>query len=339
MKRSSAFSTGTSSVWSNLGVRLLWIIAGGYILLFALGAGLAAWTASPSTCATCHEIAPAVASWKTSPHADVGCPSCHEPVRPLYRYPETFVWRAEMLQRDVAAHRANPNASSLTTEQANLRPVPDQNCLQCHDLTREVTLPAGLTMDHAKHVARNKSCVSCHRFTAHPVPDAEKPMVLMEQCFACHGRQPGAKAPGICTECHPKSFTMRPQSHEPAAAWLQNHGKAALANRQPCSMCHDNSFCTGCHGLNMPHPADWAKGNPPEHAAVAKQNSKVCVRCHGPAPNLCSMCHHKGFDPNKGPWASNHAPTVSKFGVTFCLSCHDELFCFGCHGQMGAKAQ
>jgi hypothetical protein len=90
----------------------------------------------------------------------------------------------------------------------------------------------------------------------------------------------------------------------------------------------------------MPHPVDWAKGTTPLHAQAATTNSQVCVQCHGPAPNLCNMCHHKGYDPTKGPWASNHAATVSERGASFCLGCHDELFCNGCHGKPGGpKAQ
>ena len=335
MSRPPLFGKGSSALWSKLGIRLLWIVAIGYLVLMAVAAGIAAWSASPTTCSSCHEIKHAVDLWKISPHAQIGCPSCHEPVRPLYRLPEMFVWRAQMLLRDINAHRANPNASQLTTAQANLRPVPDQNCLQCHDLTRQVTLPPGLVMDHAKHVARNKSCISCHYSTAHPPPDTEKAILLMQRCFNCHGSQSGAKAPGACTECHPKDFSQRPASHSPSYAWLQHHGKAALANKQPCFMCHRETFCTNCHGLNMPHPANWAKGNPPLHAQFAQTNSQVCVQCHGAAPNLCSMCHHQGFNPNNGPWASNHAATVSERGASFCLGCHDELFCNGCHGRPG----
>jgi nitrate/TMAO reductase-like tetraheme cytochrome c subunit len=335
---SQTFHPNFKNMWSNLGVRLLWIAAAAYILFMALGAGLASFTAQPSTCATCHEIAPAVESWKTSPHAQVGCPKCHQPVTSWVAFPATLVWRGQMLQRDVTAHRANPLASKLTTVQANSRPVPDENCLQCHDLTRAVTLPNGLVMDHAKHVARNRSCVSCHYFTAHPVPDAQKQLVLMARCFQCHGRQPGAKAPGTCTECHPASFNMRPESHTPSDRWLAEHGKIAKVDRKPCAMCHDPKFCNDCHVLPMPHPAGWAARPNPLHAAVAKQDPKVCERCHGPAPNLCNMCHHKGFDPKSGPWASHHAPTVSTFGVPFCLSCHDELFCMTCHAREGGPA-
>jgi nitrate/TMAO reductase-like tetraheme cytochrome c subunit len=337
----SARSAGPSS--SPL-VRFIWIVAGGYLLILALAAGLASWTATPSMCASCHEIAPAVASWKTSAHARVGCPECHEPVRPWYRFPETFLFRAQMLKRDVDAHRLNPDASSLTTAAANLRPVPDENCLQCHDLVREVTPPTGLIIDHAKHVERNKSCVSCHRWTAHPPTDAEKPLLMMAQCFQCHGRAPGSKAPGTCTECHPKSFSMRPLSHRDQKAWLDTHGKVAKADRRQCVMCHDESFCTGCHGLAMPHPAGWVKqggtltGGTPQHAAVAKQNPQVCVQCHGTYPNLCSMCHHKGLGATAGTWAKNHVPTVNQRGAAFCMTCHDELFCFTCHGRAGGPS-
>ena len=49
----------------------------------------------------------------------------------------------------------------------------------------------------------------------------------MMQCFTCHGRTPGAKAPGNCELCHPASFTMRPASHKPTKTWLSTHGRAA----------------------------------------------------------------------------------------------------------------
>jgi hypothetical protein len=323
--------------WSHFLTRAVWVVAGVWLALMAVAAGLTVWTSAPSTCASCHEIAPYVSSWKTSPHARVGCAKCHEPVRSWAQFPASLLFRARMLQRDVAAHRANPDASTLPSSSATLRPIPDENCLQCHDLTREVTLPKGLIMDHAKHVERNKSCVSCHRSTAHPPSDVEKQLLLMEQCFTCHGSAPGSKAPATCTMCHPVTFSQRPQSHTPQTTWLDKHGKAAKANQQPCAMCHKTSFCDNCHGMTMPHPADWAKGKPPAHAAYAKKDTKVCVQCHGPAPSLCSMCHHKGdFNPANGPWVSNHAPTVNERGTVFCLSCHDSLFCTDCHNKQSA---
>jgi len=321
--------------WSHLGIRVVWGALAVYLGVLALGLGVATWSAAPSTCSTCHELRPAIAEWKTSPHADVACPKCHEPVTSWYDFPKSFAFRIQMLQRDVAAHRLNPTASDLPTSAATLRPVSESNCLQCHDLSRAVTLPSTLHMDHAKHVLRNKSCVSCHKWIAHTPPNSDAGLLMMAQCFTCHGRQPGAKAPGTCTLCHPKNLPPRPQSHQPLTTWMSTHGQTAKADSKPCMMCHDQSFCTGCHGLQMPHPADWAEKGVMSHAVVAKTNSKVCVQCHGPLPNLCSMCHHKGLSASAGPWVTNHAPTVNQRGAAFCLSCHDQLFCFNCHGKQG----
>ena len=237
-----------------------------------------------------------------------------------------------MLSRDFSAHGSFASASTLPTRTDQMGAVSDENCLHCHDLVREVTLPPGLVMDHAKHVKRNKSCTSCHISTAHPPPDAEKPVLLMAQCFTCHGRQAGAKAPGTCDLCHTKTFDMRPQSHSPSDAWLLTHGKIAKVDRTQCAMCHDPVFCDTCHGgLQMPHPAGWADPNHPLHAPIATKNPTVCQRCHGGGVNLCTMCHHKGFDMSHGPWASNHAPTVEQRGAAVCMNCHYPLFCVTCH--------
>jgi nitrate/TMAO reductase-like tetraheme cytochrome c subunit len=323
---------------SDLLRRIVWFAAAAYVLVTALAGLMAYSTGLPAMCTGCHEMQPSVATWQASPHARAGCPQCHEPVTAWYDFPATFVFRSQMLKRDWDAHNANPNATALTTATISMRPIPDANCLQCHDLTREVTLPPGLTMDHAKHVARNKSCISCHRWTAHPPPASEAPLLLMAQCFNCHGRVPGSKAPGRCDLCHPKTFAARPQSHTPFAAWLAGHGKIAKVDRQPCAMCHDDSFCRGCHGIDMPHPAGWVKGGAVTHSQFAKRDPQVCVHCHGPEPNLCSMCHHRGLGVRPGTWATSHSPTVNQRGAAFCMSCHNWLFCQGCHGLPGGPS-
>ena len=160
--------------------RVLWIAGGVLVAIVALLVGLSAWSSSPSTCARCHEIAPSVESWRTSPHANVGCPACHEPVRAWYDLPASLVWRAQMYQHDLAVHNAKPNASALPTTGPPIKPIKDENCLECHDLSRAVTLPKGVVMDHAKHVERNRSCVSCHRYVGHPPSDVEAPLLLMD---------------------------------------------------------------------------------------------------------------------------------------------------------------
>lgn len=332
-------STPKRSVPPRRPTRWLWFLAAVAIGLVGVGAALASWTATPILCSSCHEVAPYVTTWKASSHARAGCPSCHEPVRPWYRFPETFAFRAAMAQRDLTAHQAISATAPLPASAMRSRPVPRENCLECHDLVRSVTLPPGLVMDHAKHVKRNKSCTSCHSQTAHPTGNAEKAVAFMAQCFTCHGRQPGAKARGNCDLCHTKSFSMRPQSHSPTRVWLQTHGSAAKKERTSCVMCHDESFCTNCHGgLTMPHPVDWAASSNPAHAQIAKKDPTVCARCHGGGVNLCSMCHHKGYNSVQAPWARNHASTVDQTGAAWCMStCHDSLFCAKCHAQQGSQ--
>jgi nitrate/TMAO reductase-like tetraheme cytochrome c subunit len=313
---------------SEAAVRVAWLAATVIVALVGIALDITYLTASPQVCATCHEMESAVSTWKTSAHARVGCPSCHEAALPWYRFPETLGIRATMLERDLKAHRALGADSSATTVAA--LPIAEETCTRCHDLSRAVTVPPGTVIDHPKHVKRNKSCTSCHFWTAHPDPAAERPLLLMGRCFTCHGRSTAAKAPGKCNVCHTKEFKERPESHAPEAAWLARHGKIAKADRQQCAMCHDPGFCTDCHGLEMPHPAGWAKGKP-GHAEFGRKNRQVCAQCHTEKPDLCSMCHHKSYAPAPGPWLAQHPTMVDKRGAAFCMHCHVAVFCFNCH--------
>ena len=325
--------THDSASRSRAVVRQTWIAVGIAVAIIWLVAGALYLSGSSYVCNLCHEMKPAVSTWRTSAHAKIGCPSCHEPARPTYRFPEALAFRAEMMQRDLSAHFASktgnvPSASSIATQT-----IPDSTCLQCHELPRTVTPRSDLLIKHTEHAERNKSCVSCHLWTAHPVPAAERPLLLMAQCFKCHGRQVGAKAPGTCSTCHSSAFNGRPESHQ-ASTWKTAHGKAALANKQPCAMCHEASFCRNCHGLDMPHPADWIKGKP-GHSTLGAQDRQICAKCHTQKPDLCSMCHHQDFAPTGGTWIAQHPAMVDKRGASFCLQCHDSLFCFNCHAARG----
>jgi hypothetical protein len=313
-------------------VRIAWIAAAAYAALFVLGMGVTYLAATPSVCGACHEMTPAVTTWQQSPHARVGCPDCHETRRPWYLFPETLVARGAMLKRDLQAHWALGSAPASGSQGIHALPIADSTCEHCHDPSRTVTMRNGMLIDHAKHAKRNKSCLGCHIWTAHPDPKAERPLLLMERCFTCHGLTRAAKAPGTCDVCHQASFSKRPASHGPAA-WQTAHGKVALAGGQNCSMCHKPSFCRDCHGLEIPHPAGWEKGRT-GHGVVASKSVKVCAKCHRQGADLCSMCHHTGFEPAKGPWITQHPSTVDQRGVSFCLTCHEPTYCTACHSRL-----
>jgi len=308
-------------------VRRAWIGLAIAVALVLVGMGATYLTAAPALCASCHEMAPAVASWSQSPHSVVGCPSCHEQSRPWYRFPETLILRVGMLTRDTAAHVSEGGSQEGTVT------VPDSACEQCHDPSRKVTMRYGTLIDHQEHARRNKSCQSCHIWTAHPRSGAEKPLLLMEQCFTCHGTPGNPMASGTCVTCHPASFDKRPASHGPAA-WKVTHGKVAMAGEQKCTMCHTAAFCTDCHGLAMPHPAGWERGKT-GHGATASKGEQVCVKCHTERPDPCAKCHHQDFKQTKGTWIEQHPDVVEQRGVLFCLKCHEPTHCVKCHTRPG----
>jgi nitrate/TMAO reductase-like tetraheme cytochrome c subunit len=308
------------------------IVAVLVLLVVAVDAG----ASSPVVCASCHEMQPWVASWSVSPHAEVACYSCHGTPRPWYGAPLSVVERAAMLGRDVGAHGTDRGEEVTGTGNGGAaKAVPDSTCEQCHDPARVGTSRFGVQIKHTEHAARNKSCVSCHRWTAHPDPNGDRNTLMMKECFKCHSLSKGAKAPGTCDTCHLKGLDLRPDSHK-TGKWLTSHGKVAIADRQQCSMCHRDDFCRDCHGVVMPHPKGWARG-PSSHAVIAKQDRRVCSRCHKGNTDLCTMCHHPGFDPKKGPWVARHSAMASDKGVSFCFECHDALFCASCHSAVPAE--
>jgi nitrate/TMAO reductase-like tetraheme cytochrome c subunit len=310
-------------------VRDAWIAVGVFAFLLWLGVGAFYLSGSSTVCQSCHEMTPKVNAWKTSSHADIGCPACHEVQRAYYSFPEILGARAAAMQRDLHAHNSQSTADIVAALDTMTPSISDANCLKCHDLSRKITVHFGTIINHAEHARRNGSCISCHYWTAHPPPNADRPVLLMARCFTCHGRTPGAKAPGTCTTCHPKSFDLRPQSHL-TGDWLALHGKVALAVRQQCVMCHETTFCDNCHKLPMPHPATWVRGNP-GHSTVGAKSPQICAQCHTGTPDLCSMCHHQGSTPAATPWIVQHPTMVSKKGAAFCMGCHVAVFCYNCH--------
>lgn len=296
---------------------------------------------SPRVCNACHEMRPKVESWSVSPHAEVGCYSCHGTPRPWYGAPASVIERWGLLGRDVRAHFASPERSASATESAlattgplAAAPIPDEACLKCHDPNRQATSRYGLVIKHAEHAERNKSCVSCHLWAAHPDPKASRATLMMARCFNCHGKPDQPKASGECLVCHVKGIELRPPTHT-AGAWQRVHGEVAKSDRQQCVMCHTQAFCDNCHGVEIPHPLGWARGAS-GHAVVAAKDRTVCARCHEGEANLCTMCHHRGYDDRKGPWTKQHFAVVRQTGAAFCFKCHESVFCVQCHTSVPA---
>ncbi len=101
-----------------------------------------------------------------------------------------------------------------------------------------------------------------------------------------------------------------------------------------CSTCHvKDTFCDGCHILEMPHPADFVE----QHSALGDAQPDTCALCHNktgdPALNAtsCDQCHHSAGDPLQ-TWLSQHDESARATDILAdCYTCHEELFCSVCH--------
>lgn len=189
----------------------------------------------------------------------------------------------------------------------------------------------------------------------------------MTACFRCHEQGGAGKAPGTCSACHTKGFELRPASHLDKAFYPTGHAQLAKEemSRTPgprvaevsaessrphaaaaedmlelppvssidyCSTCHEQSFCSDCHGVEMPHPAAFKQ----EHGRIGKSAPKACVRCHGSANRFCDDCHHGTslqipYTTADGPWVRKHPQAVTALGPDSCFGCHDPTYCAHCH--------
>jgi hypothetical protein len=96
---------------------------------------------------------------------------------------------------------------------------------------------------------------------------------------------------------------------------------------QSCALCHEQASCDKCHGIIMPHPADWVK----QHPETAARDQHVCQQCH--RREGCQTCH-RGALPGShqaSQWMAQHG-AQAKQPEAQCTLCHRSDFCLSCHG-------
>ncbi|MBI5231742.1 MAG: NapC/NirT family cytochrome c [Coriobacteriales bacterium] len=185
-------------------------------------------------------------------------------------------------------------------------------------------------------------------------------------------------APGACEACHPKDFDLKPAYHKEKGFFPAGHAERAKevvtevaeadelrsefeaeaaaghGGEEPvgmkipfagqvneCKTCHKSSFCDSCHGMEIPHPAEFKEPEKSDdasgHPAVSKKLPKKCVMCHTKKnPNFCNECHHgtaiKYELKDKPKWVNQHPKAVEESGLNSCFEkCHEKKFCVDCH--------
>jgi hypothetical protein len=206
-------------------------------------------------------------------------------------------------------------------------------CFDCHNILTLDPTDTGILFSHNKHLKRGFHCGQCHGSGAH----TKMIRPGHDQCFGCHD---GKTAPNRCVYCHARTADIKPKTH--TANYIQTHGKQVLKTKgyQECHKCHDNTWCTECHGLIMPHPKYWAddeysvdkagnriKTHSAGHGPPAEKDESICYRCH--MPEQCQQCHRTPM-PHRTDYIRQHPVTMSQ-KQEVCSNCHTSRFCEDCH--------
>lgn len=258
-------------------------------------------------------------------------------------------------------------------------PETPARCSTCHTqlddqnrLRASVRMPRPLLhFDHAKHVGAGSSCRDCHDMKGVRLGSVLQ-LPSEASCLSCHD---GFQAANACATCHPAGADGRlmtraqddralpalvprgANAHGAAhdLAFVEDHTSIAKANPQLCASCHDDTFCTDCHGGSIRpmriHAGDYLT----LHAQDARGAISDCQSCHR-QQSFCLGCHERvGFSDRAGgefgvggplqfhpdgwsgapgmPQAHAHA---AQRNLSSCVSCHTEDSCLACHATTQA---
>lgn len=282
-------------------------------LVFALAS---AGAVSPVYCGTCHGSQRA--QLKATDHSTLTCDSCHTS-------PGAF----GLLDNRIAVAGMVP-AKLIPGVAGPRMPVANEACQRCHgDLSRQVVVRNGLRMSHREVTGEDWACTECHAGLAHKRSAAAPGgRYTMGMCLKCHSSN--ANNPDGCSVCHEgRADEARLADSTPwrvthGAQWQSTHGMGELTT---CKACHPVDYCSRCHGMTVPHPADFAARH---GKAIVDDPSKRadCVVCH--KGSACDDCH--GIEmPHPRGFLQRHSSVVERSGRESCQRCHDELSCQRCH--------
>ena len=266
-----------------------------------------------------------------------------------------------------AKRHVNPDPGLKIDHQAHAEA--GVNCTICHnriahnedfDLKLHDPKTGNQNQKHANFMEMT-ACFRCH--TQEPIAGAPP-----GQCFICHTNDfqllpKSHQAKGFFPAGHGKLAAAEEKAHpwmntvplsaglvaKPAEAsnerFVPNETKGEdlrpVDKINLCSTCHSREFCTYCHGVPMPHPADFQK----KHGTFGQANPQVCSKCHGgTGVAFCSNCHHGTHlnytqVPNQ-TWKQQHPLAVNQVGASGCLQgpgggCHSPTYCALCHANGG----
>ncbi len=270
-------------------------------------------TSTRAACVACHASS-VPREGVAAAHARLSCYRCHLAEGawswPAFKARELLVMYPRALQGARALRDTDP--------------VSDRACRSCHGRVMDgVVESVGIRIAHAS-CAVGRTCGSCHGVSAHGTALRWARQAIMEECVACH-RTSGAST--SCDGCHVERSERRRLEKGPwqithGPTWSKTHGMGTL---EWCATCHPRGYCVRCHGVDLPHPADFGR----THGALARSADARCETCHDRRA-LCDACH--GIEmPHPGGFLARHSKEASTASDPRCLACHIAKDCTACH--------
>lgn len=286
------------------------VVAGLCVLLAVVLIG----GSSPVVCGRCHTSL--LEATARSPHESVSCYGCHA------RGTVALVTQKSLELLDMY-----PSALLGRVPDGPAEELPRGVCGSCHaEVLRGVVRAAsGISIDHSA-CAPGATCDDCHAATAHAGAMRWAGTPVMEDCVACHLAE---HAPVGCDACHAPRKT---EERLGAPAWRTTHGsdweRAHGGGRlELCVMCHASGYCVRCHGVDVPHTAEFGR----THGTASLAPGSSCSQCHRSAA-FCDTCHGTPM-PHPVDFAKQHGEIAGTIDAPLCLRCHDVPDCRACHGE------
>jgi hypothetical protein len=289
---------------------IIWALAGFVVLVCVI---LGATAVFLPGCQSCHSSSQFVTQTAAHAHAKVDCVRCHVApgIAPRVQYAYNVAFG--MALRIDSGSGAGPVVT-----------VPDSTCLSCHsDVMKSVVSGNGISIQHS-NCSKGRMCVECHSDTAHGSAVQWVETFSMNTCLDCHN---ATTTRNSCTTCHAgrsehQLLLTDEWSTTHGSDWKQAHGAGDL---KTCASCHDTAtFCARCHGIPLPHSADFIK----LHPIQALSNRAACSVCH--QQTFCDNCHGIPM-PHTLDFAPQHPNIVQARGKQLCLHCHVQSDCDNCH--------
>ncbi len=277
------------------------------VLVLILSVNGLLYTSQPRFCRACHQIRTEYQEWKTSTHSRVGCVACHQD-------PGIFGFINEKIERVDDLVSTVRDRYLTTADRTPIRAnVSNDSCRRCHSVEKGSLVSYTIKVRHKEILGAGYNCTDCHNSVAHGESVTQPRQPSMDKCVQCHDNQ---VASAECRLCHVPDVGKKPRQ-------VADYPKIHLEPPFNCEGCHDIQKCTECHGLEMPHPADWKQKHPREGFV----NKQVCWRCHD--KRFCRECHQKIPDAHPDDFPATHGKASQQ---PESCSCHQrEEFCPICH--------